>query len=223
MNKRLTLAFVTLTCASLASLPASADNNRNKNAMVNRDNLAPPGFHVSPKRLQIVNESPIITDCTHAPQNAPGLRIIAVPKGGSGGGMSFNNAMPLDGMQVGGNPGVMTGNPMVNTAGIQPSTFSSNIPAGGPGIPGRALPQGYTTNSRLGVHAQLRTPARTTSAIGGGGTARRNTPMPAPGSTPVASYTGYPNTGLGTAGNGMQTSTSVIGSLRSEHLKKHAK
>lgn len=211
MNKALSTSLLAITCAASLTAPALAGNS---NGMVNTKQLPHTTFNKSPIRAQIIDEGPIITNCVRPEQKGQNIRIVGTGQpaptqiGGNDGG--------LDGMQVG-NPGYRSSNPMVNTSGVPQSGFSSNIPAGGPGIPGRPLQPGTSTNRLLGVNGQLRTAPHGQPAMAG--SAPRAMAVTAPAPTTASAYPTYPS-GNGNAAGGTQTKTSVVGTLRNHHLSK---
>lgn len=211
MCKGLSNSLLAITCVAAFSAPALAGNS---NSMVDTKQLPPTTFHKSPIRAQIINESPIITNCVRPEQKPMGIRIIGTGQVEPT-QIDANDGGGLDGMQVG-TPGVSRSNPMVNTAGIQPSTFSSNLSPGGPGIPGgRALQPGLTTNRLLGVTGRLKTAPRTQPVSSG--SAPQTMAIPTP--TTASIYQPY-LTGNGSSASGTRIKTSVNGTLRSHHLAK---
>lgn len=212
MNKALSTSLLAITCAAALGAPALAGNN----GMVNTKQLPHTTFNKSPIRAQIVDESPIITNCVRPEQKAKGIRIVGTGQAGPT-QIDANDGGGLDGMQVG-NPGYRSSNPMVNTTGVPQSGFSSNIPAGGPGVPGgRNLQPGTTSNRLLGVNGQLRTAPHGQPAMAGSAPRAMATTAPAP--TTATAYPTYPS-GSGNAAGGTQVKTNVVGSLRSHHLTK---
>jgi hypothetical protein len=213
MNKVLSTSLLAITCTAAFTAPALAGNS---NGMVNTKQLPQTTFHKSRIQAQVVDETPIITNCVRPEQKAKGIRIVGSGQAGPT-QIDANDGGGLDGMQVG-NPTFSRSNPMVNTAGVPQSGFGSNIPAGGPGIPGgRNLQPGTTSNRLLGVNGQLRTAPHGQPAMTG--SAPRAMAAPAPATTAATTYPTYPS-GSGNAAGGTQVKTNVVGSLRSHHLSK---
>lgn len=123
--------------------------------MVNTAGLPPVTFHKSPPQLQILDDSPRVSDCRRPAEKSPPI-VVNVPALPESGGAV---AVPAGAVPVGNNiyvvpgapAGVRNSNPMLGDYSyLQPAGMRSHIPAR-PVVNGPALAPGFTT----GVHGEM--------------------------------------------------------------------
>lgn len=119
--KRILQPLLVLLAASLPFTAAPAEAQTVVN--IKRDQLEPVKSHTARRQIQILDESPIVTDLRHPRENSPTYAINLSPLAGSTG-----------------QPGVIMLTP--ERSGLPQSGFQSQIPAGGlikPRLPGTTM------------------------------------------------------------------------------------
>ncbi len=219
MQHKILFATVLGIAALVAAAPAQAQQSQIKmNARQKSE------FYNAPRRIQIVDERPLISDFREAPQAVGTIQMPPPPQGffGPGGGQG-GGALPFPGGNGGATPvaqlpagqGILPyrtpANQMVPLDRVGFGRFS-NIPAGGTG-PRVALQNGSTT----GVHATMSPFARPAQRPSmDHPRAIASNPRT---SAPIASYGGPAYTqspgGAVTSVNGMLANQAVRGTLLS--------
>lgn len=219
MKHKLVFAAVLGIVVLISVAPANAQQSQ-----VNQKAKQKADFYNAPRRIQIVDERPIISDFREAPQAPQMIQLPPPPQGfGGAGGGQGGGALPGDGgggaptpvMQLPAGEGIAPYRTPNNPMGALPkSGFGpTNIPARGMG-PRVALPGGTTT----GVHGAVNW-QRPQQAIGQRGGPTANSAPAARAMAPAASYgNNYQNAAnTGVSGQIMAPSstTAVSGRLMS--------
>ncbi len=218
MKKKILFATVLGVASLMATAPAQAQQSQ-----VNQKAKQKADFYNAPRRIQIVDERPIISDFREAPQAPQMIQLPPPPQGfGGAGGGQGGGSMPGDGgggaptpvMQLPAGDGIAPYRTPNNPLGALPkSGFGpTNIPARGMG-PRTALPGGTTT----GVHGAVNW-QKPQQAQGARGPAAAAAPA-ARAMAPAASYGGNYNNAANTGVSGQimapSSTTAVSGRLMS--------
>lgn len=220
MNHKLLFATVCGITALVAAAPAQAQQSQIKTNAIQKSN-----FFQAPRRIQIIDERPIISDFREGPQAVGSIQLPPPPAGfGGAGGGQGGGALPNGGggmatpvAQLPAGPGMLPYRTPFDPQGALPKVgFGrfSNIPARGMG-PRTALPNGVST----GVHAQMAPlpPRSSTQSPLNHPQAIASNPRAA---TPIASYGGPAYTSVPASARSNVSGTVVNTALRGQLLTR---
>lgn len=203
MNTKIAIATIFGIASLIAAAPANAQQSE-----INVKARQKAEFYNAPRRIQIIDERPIISDFREAPVAPQTIQLPPGPQGGAGGQGGMQGGGP---MQLPAGPGMLPyrTQPMnLNTLPKVGFGQWSNIPARGMG-PQQALPSGRSSGGHVAVPQM---PAPQTSSIPRAGNAPRAVAPARPAAPPVAA-------GYGTNYTHAPTSTGVSGSVASTNVR----
>ncbi len=202
------------TIFGLASLVAAAPANAQQ-SQINTKARQKADFYNAPRRIQIVDERPIISDFREAPVAQQQIQLPPGPQGygpGGGGGQGgMQNGQP---MQLPAGPGMLPYRTQPNNLNSLPKVgFGnwSNIPQRGMGPQG-ALPSGRSSGGHVAMPPMARPPQQTAAGPRPGG--QRPIAASRPAGSPVAA--GYGGNYTQSPGG---TNTGVAGSVASTAVR----
>lgn len=209
MNQKTLLAVIFGVASIVSTAPANAQQSE-----VNVKARQKADFYSAPRRIQIVDERPIISDFREAPQPQQTIQLPPGPQGYAGGGGGQGGMQNGGPMQLPAGPGMLPYRTQPNNLNSLPKVgFGkwSNIPARGMG-PQQALPSGRSSGGHVTPPPMARPPQQMSSPIPRAGNAPRAVSTPT--SSPVVAgygnnYTQAPSTAV----RGSTSSTNVQGRL----------
>ena len=206
-----TLSLIASISWAAPALAQKQQGYAKQESMVDTTGLPATKFHRARLKLQVVDEGPEWTDRRRQSQATPNYDGLKVPGMGAPGGAS-PVAIPAEILNGGGGNGAGGGNPMVDTSGLAPTGFKTNIPPRG--FQPANLPSGLSSGGHVsGQMAAPRHSSPVQSVLQHSPSNANSTPAAAPAM--IQHYNGAPGSvGSATTSGGGSANTSVKGVLR---------
>ena len=206
-----TLSLIASIGSAAPALAQKQQGYAKQHSMVDTTGLPPVQFHRDRLKLQVVDEGPEWTDRRRQSQATPNYDGLKVPGIAAPGGAA-PAAIPAEILIGGGGTAGGGGNPMVNTAGLAPTGFQTNIPPHG-SQPAN-LPNGLSSGGHVsGQMAAPRQSSALPSVLQHAPSSASSTTRPA--AAVIQHYNGAPGSvGSVTSSGGASVNTSVKGVLR---------